>query len=78
MIKVDNLSKRFGEVNAVDGVSFEVPEQETLILLGTSGCGKTTTLKMINRLIEPTSGTIYIDGKTTACSRIILLPKILP
>lgn len=63
MIKVDSVSKRFGDVNAVDGVSFEVPERETLILLGTSGCGKTTTLKMINRLIEPTSGTIYIDGK---------------
>jgi osmoprotectant transport system ATP-binding protein len=63
MIKVDNVSKRFREVNAVDSVSFEVPEQETLILLGTSGCGKTTTLKMINRLIEPTSGSIFIDGK---------------
>ncbi|XHR94548.1 ABC transporter ATP-binding protein [Mucilaginibacter sp. UC70_90] len=63
MIKVDKISKYFGEVKAVDGVSFEVEEQENLILLGTSGCGKTTTLKMINRLIEPTQGSIYIDGK---------------
>ncbi|WPU98710.1 ABC transporter ATP-binding protein [Mucilaginibacter sp. cycad4] len=63
MIKVDKLSKHFGEVKAVDGVSFEVEDQESLILLGTSGCGKTTTLKMINRLIEPTSGAIYINGK---------------
>ncbi|QEM13019.1 ABC transporter ATP-binding protein [Mucilaginibacter rubeus] len=63
MIKVDNVSKHFGGVKAVDGVSFDVADQENLILLGTSGCGKTTTLKMINRLIEPTSGTIYIDGK---------------
>lgn len=63
MIKVDNVSRHFGEVKAVDGVSFEVPEQETLILLGTSGCGKTTTLKMINRLIEPTGGNIFINGK---------------
>jgi len=63
MIKVDNVSKHFGGVKAVDGVSFEVEDQENLILLGTSGCGKTTTLKMINRLIEPTSGSIYIDGK---------------
>ncbi|WP_413670699.1 ABC transporter ATP-binding protein [Mucilaginibacter sp. Mucisp86] len=63
MIKVDNVSKHFGGVKAVDGVSFEVQDQENLILLGTSGCGKTTTLKMINRLIEPTSGAIYIDGK---------------
>jgi osmoprotectant transport system ATP-binding protein len=63
MIKVDNVSKHFGGVKAVNGVSFEVEEHENLILLGTSGCGKTTTLKMINRLIEPTSGGIYIDGK---------------
>ena len=63
MIKVDKVSKYFGRVKAVDGVSFEVEEQENLILLGTSGCGKTTTLKMINRLIEPTQGSIYIHGK---------------
>jgi len=63
MIKVDKVSKYFGGVKAVDGVSFEVEEQENLILLGTSGCGKTTTLKMINRLIEPTQGCIYIHGK---------------
>ncbi|MGZ3764791.1 MAG: ATP-binding cassette domain-containing protein, partial [Mucilaginibacter sp.] len=64
MIEVERLSKYFGDIKAVDGISFEVKERETLVLLGTSGCGKTTTLKMINRLIEPTSGTITIDGKT--------------
>ena len=63
MIKVDKLSKSFGKIKAVHGISFEVNEGENLILLGTSGCGKTTTLKMINRLIEPTSGSISIDGK---------------
>ena len=63
MITVEQLSKYFGEVKAVDGISFEVNEHENLVLLGTSGCGKTTTLKMINRLIEPTSGKILIDGK---------------
>jgi osmoprotectant transport system ATP-binding protein len=63
MIKVDHISKTFGKVKAVNGVSFEVEDGENLILLGTSGCGKTTTLKMINRLIEPTSGEIYIAGK---------------
>lgn len=63
MIKVQKLSKHFGKVKAVDEISFEVKEHENLILLGTSGCGKTTTLKMINRLIEPTAGNILIDGK---------------
>jgi osmoprotectant transport system ATP-binding protein len=64
MIKVEQLSKFFGKVKAVDGISFDVEEHETLVLLGTSGCGKTTTLKMINRLIEPTSGEIQIAGKS--------------
>jgi osmoprotectant transport system ATP-binding protein len=63
MIKVQQLSKHFGKVKAVDDISFEVSEQETLILLGTSGCGKTTTLKMLNRLIEPTKGQIFINGE---------------
>ncbi|MDO3625781.1 ABC transporter ATP-binding protein [Mucilaginibacter sp. BT774] len=63
MIRVEQLSKHFGSIKAVDGISFEVGDREKLILLGTSGCGKTTTLKMINRLIEPTSGNVFIDGK---------------
>ena len=63
MIKVQHLSKHFGKVKAVDDISFEVQEHENLILLGTSGCGKTTTLKMINRLIEPDSGAIFINGE---------------
>src|ERR1700753_153521 len=63
MIKVEGLSKHFQNVKAVNGISFDVKEHENLILLGTSGCGKTTTLKMINRLIEPTSGKVLIDDK---------------
>ncbi len=63
MIKVEKLSKHFGKIKAVNGISFEVKEHENLILLGTSGCGKTTTLKMINRLIEPSGGDIFIGGK---------------
>jgi osmoprotectant transport system ATP-binding protein len=63
MIKVDSISKHFGKIRAVDAISFEVQEQENMILLGTSGCGKTTTLKMLNRLIEPTSGSISINNK---------------
>jgi osmoprotectant transport system ATP-binding protein len=63
MIKVEHLSKHFGKVKAVDDISFGVNEHETLVLLGTSGCGKTTTLKMLNRLIDPTAGNIYINNK---------------
>lgn len=63
MIRVKQLSKHFGQVKAVDAIDFDVAEGENLVLLGTSGCGKTTTLKMLNRLIEPTSGEVFIDGK---------------
>jgi osmoprotectant transport system ATP-binding protein len=63
MIKVQNLRKQYGATVAVDDVSFEVAEGENLILLGTSGCGKTTTLKMLNRLIEPTSGHVFINNE---------------
>jgi osmoprotectant transport system ATP-binding protein len=63
MIKVDRVSKWFSPAKkVVDEVSFEVEQGQTLILLGTSGGGKTTTLRMINRLIEPSSGAIYING----------------
>lgn len=63
MIKVESVSKNFNGKPAVDHISFHANDQEILVLLGTSGCGKTTTLKMINRLIEADSGNIFIDGK---------------
>ena len=64
VIKVDNLTKVFknGNTLAVDNISFEVRSGEIVSLLGTSGCGKTTTLKMINRLVEPTSGDVIIGS----------------
>jgi len=66
MIELKNVTKTFdeGTVTAVDSLSFTVKEGEIVGLIGTSGCGKTTTLKMINRLEEPTSGSIFINGKS--------------
>ncbi len=65
MISLEKVSKTFdnGATFAVRELSLEVAQGESLILLGSSGCGKTTTLKMINRLIEPSSGTIRINGR---------------
>lgn len=65
MIALKNVTKSFdgGQSYAVRDVSLNVPENKTLVLVGSSGCGKTTTLKMINRLIEPTGGTIEVDGR---------------
>jgi osmoprotectant transport system ATP-binding protein len=64
MIKLKDVSKSYdgGVSFAVKDVTFEVGGGETVVLLGSSGCGKTTLLKMMNRLIEPTSGEIHIGG----------------
>lgn len=64
MIVFEHVSKTYaGGIEAVRDLSLEIAEGETLVLLGTSGSGKTTTLKMINRLFDPTSGRILIDGR---------------
>jgi osmoprotectant transport system ATP-binding protein len=64
MICMKHVSKSFdgGQHFAVEDITFCVHEGETLVLLGSSGCGKTTLLKLTNRLLEPSSGTIEIDG----------------
>src|SRR5215471_13633399 len=62
MIRVENLTKKFGELTAVDGVSFEVKEGEIFAFLGPNGAGKTTTIKMLTTLLQPTSGTLELDG----------------
>jgi osmoprotectant transport system ATP-binding protein len=61
MIKLENVTKSYGGITAVNDLTMEVKEGEFAVLLGPSGCGKTTTLKMINRLITPTSGMIYVE-----------------
>ena len=68
MIEFQEVSKVFSghqgrEVTAVDRVSLQVHAGETVCLIGTSGSGKTTCMKMVNRLIEPSSGTILVGGK---------------
>lgn len=74
LLKVINLEKKFpiqrgflkrtvGQIHAVDGISFEIAPGETLGLVGESGCGKSTTARLILRLLDPTAGEIYFDGK---------------
>ena len=63
MIRLENVIKSYdGNKNVVDGLNLEIRSGEFVVLVGESGCGKTTTMKMINRLIEPSSGNIYIDN----------------
>jgi len=61
-IKVENLTKKFGNRTILKGISFEVYEKEIFVLMGGSGSGKSTTIKHIIGLLKPTSGHIYIDG----------------
>ncbi len=62
MIRVRNLVKNFGSFTAVDDVSFDVEEGEIFAFLGPNGAGKTTTIKMLTTLLQPTSGTMELDG----------------
>jgi osmoprotectant transport system ATP-binding protein len=66
MIEVQGLTRRYAERLAVDGVSFRVETGELLALVGASGSGKTTTLKMINRLVAPSAGRVLVDGEDAA------------
>ncbi len=78
MIEVNNVSKSFGSVRAVDGVSFETRPGEILGLIGPNGAGKSTTIRMIMNIIGPDSGSILFNGKPLAESdkrRIGYLPE---
>jgi sodium transport system ATP-binding protein len=66
MIRVENLRKHFGEVPAVDGISFEAPDGQVTGLLGPNGAGKTTTLRMLYGLMSPDAGHIEVDGSQVA------------
>ncbi len=62
VLAVDRLSKQYGETRAVDGISFEVLPNEIVGLLGPNGAGKTTTINMVLSVLQPTSGSIRIQG----------------
>lgn len=62
----DNVTKRFGDTEAVSGVSFDIPSRTTTVLLGSSGCGKTTLMRMVNRMVDPTEGRVLIDDLDVA------------
>lgn len=69
-IKAQNLSKQFGDFVAVDNVSFEIPRGEIFGFLGSNGCGKSTTMKMLTGLLEPSSGSAELLGKATDANDI--------
>lgn len=66
MIEFKNVSKSFGNSLAVQKFSLVVPSRKITVLMGLSGSGKTTLLRMVNRMLQPTSGSVFIDGKNLA------------
>jgi osmoprotectant transport system ATP-binding protein len=66
VLRLVELRKRFGDTAVVDGLSLAIAPGELVVLLGASGSGKTTTLKMVNRLIEPDGGRVELDGVDVA------------
>lgn len=66
MIEFKNVRKSYDATVAVDGFSLQIPPRKTTVFVGSSGCGKTTLLRMINRMVDTTSGQITIDGEDIA------------
>jgi len=73
IVRITNLTKQYGNLTAVDHVSFEIKESEIVSLLGPNGAGKTTIIQMLLTLVSPTSGDIEIFGKTLKGHREELL-----
>ena len=63
MIKLSNLTKYFGEKRVLRGISYDIPDGDSLAIIGPSGCGKSTLLRLLLRIEEPTSGSIAINGQ---------------
>ena len=71
MIELSHVSKQFGDDTAVEDITLRIAKGKFCALVGTSGCGKSTTLRMINRLIEHSSGDIFLDGQAEKFNCII-------
>jgi ABC-2 type transport system ATP-binding protein len=76
MIEINNLQKIFGQIKALDDVSFQVKKGEVLGFLGPNGAGKTTTMKLITGFFEPTAGTITVDGQDVVKNSLATRRKI--
>jgi sodium transport system ATP-binding protein len=76
MIQIENLRKAFGEIRAVDGVSFTARDGEITGLLGPNGAGKTTTLRMLYTLMRPDAGRVLVEGIDSAVDPIAVRKRL--
>lgn len=74
-VEFRSATKAYGELRVVDDVSLSIARSEFVTIVGTSGSGKTTLLKMVNGLIEPTSGQVFVNGRDVASSDVIELRR---
>ena len=70
VVKIAGLTKQFGQTTALQGIDLEISEREFVSLIGPSGCGKSTLLRIVGDLIEPTSGTVAVNGKPARQARM--------
>ena len=66
MLKIENVTRRFGKFTAIDDVNLEIPQGQMVGIIGRSGAGKSTLLRMINRLVDPSEGSIFFEGTNVA------------
>src|SRR5689334_265083 len=76
MIKLTNLTKRYGDFTAVNGIDLDVPRGELFGFLGPNGAGKTTTLRMIAGILRPTGGTVEVGGVDVVADPVAAKSKL--
>ena len=75
MIEFQKASKTYGQTEVLQGLTLAVEAGETVVLIGPSGGGKTTALKLVNGLVQPTSGTVLVDGRSVASWDLLALRR---
>jgi osmoprotectant transport system ATP-binding protein len=75
VIEFDRVSKKFGDITALDSFSLTVPTAKVTVLMGLSGSGKTTAIRMVNKMVTPTSGSVLIDGVDVAARDAVTLRR---